>query len=171
MAWVSLDPTRLSLDASQLNATIKESLVSDTTIKIPPFTGEEDPNEWIADFEMMADAATWDNDVVIKKFPMYLRGGAACWLRSNYFKKPNVQWDLIKRGFVEHFSPPDYNMFLNQRMNQQKQRINDMRCIIHRPYGGLRIQNEATTIDRTNDRENSSRIGPSYKSTIKYVRF
>ena len=71
---------------------------------------------------MIADAAVWGKDF-IKKSPIYLRGSAARWFRSNYFKKPEAKWDSIKKRFFEHFSPPD---FLNQRMNQQKQRINEV---------------------------------------------
>ena len=75
---------RYSLDPAGLNATIRDTLVSSSSLKIHPFTGNEDVNEWIGDFEMLAYAAEWSDETKAKKFPMYLRGGAACWYRVNY---------------------------------------------------------------------------------------
>lgn len=119
------EPVRVSLDASGLNATIRDTLVSSSSIKIPPFTGEEDPNEWISNFEMMTNAADWDDEMKSKKFPMYLREGAACWYRSNYLNQGVFNWLDIKTRFLEHYCPANYNIYLQEKISTQRQRYGE----------------------------------------------
>ena len=118
---------RYSLDPAGLNATIRDTLVSSSSLKIHPFTGNEDVNEWIGDFEMLAYAAEWSDETKAKKFPMYLRGGAACWYRVKY---PNdceerTVWSGIKQAFFDHFAPTNYNVYINEKMSAEKQKYGE----------------------------------------------
>ena len=76
---------------------------------------------------MLAYAAEWSDETKAKKFPMYLRVGAACWYRVYY---PNdcegrTLWSGIKQAFLDHFAPTNYNVNNNEKMSAEKQKYGE----------------------------------------------
>lgn len=128
----SSNPQNVRFSLDSLNNTLREQtsalshgLVSATSLKLKPFAGLSDPTEWLSDFLMMANAADWDEDFRVKRFPMYLIGGAANWFRYKFDGVPNITWNNIVREFKSHFAPEEADAFLERKIISGKQQYNE----------------------------------------------
>ena len=83
-------PFRVTLNSSELNATLRDTLISNTSMKIRPFCGGPTVYEWLREYEVMTQTSDWDEATKLKKFPMFLREGAAGWYEE--IQARNLTW-------------------------------------------------------------------------------
>jgi len=87
-------------------------------ISVKPFCGndDEDPGDWIRNFEIAAEANNWTNEHKLKIVPGYLQGLAAYWFEENT--------DTITRWKATGYDDSSFvPCFLNKFSTEEKQNL------------------------------------------------
>lgn len=126
---VSRAESPVNINIQDLSQQLILSLLNTSSMKISPFTGFDenvDIIKWLEDFEDIAEAQGWVNEVKMKKFPLYLRG-VAKEFHKLYVKDsstPPSSWNELKTLFIESFIRIDYLTHLRQQLRTKKQGLN-----------------------------------------------
>ncbi|MDI9312424.1 MAG: hypothetical protein QM535_19595, partial [Limnohabitans sp.] len=113
-------------DLSQLGNVIAKEVntyLHPSIIKCSTFNGKlnEDITEWLEDFELSAEASNWNDDIKIKRLPLYLTGAA----RSFYnveIKNKEMKWTDVKQSIIQQFKPSGYAHHLRNILINKKQK-------------------------------------------------
>ena len=96
----------------------------------PTFNGDQDPEEWLEDFESAAQLNGWAAAAKLANFGLFLAGPAKKWFRNT--RQPDSWADVpgvneaaarpgMKSYFLATFQPADYPRRLLDKLRNRKQ--------------------------------------------------
>ena len=69
-----------------------------------PYDGSSDPRVWLSDYNDVADANLWDEDVKFKRLISCLKGAPLQYYRNEKSRNPTFNWKQFSKGLVDKFT-------------------------------------------------------------------
>ena len=79
---------------------------------IATFSGQSDVVIWADEYEKMARASNWTEEIMIKRLRFHLAGVALTWMQATEQSDQNatIDWPTLKADLVDAFRPKTYDM-------------------------------------------------------------
>ena len=89
------------------------------------YDGTTDPRVWLADYEDVADANLWDEDVKFKRLVSCLKGAPRIWFANEKKNNPAFNWIQFSRGLVANYTNSCDGLMSSINIMRRKQKKNE----------------------------------------------
>jgi hypothetical protein len=93
------------------------------TINVKDFTGAEDIDDWLEEFDLASRFYSWDDQTKLQFAPIFLKDTARLWWKKN--EDTLDDWDSLKKGLKIFFSLPQQKRLCREKLRSRNQRINE----------------------------------------------
>lgn len=104
----------------------EKTMAQEKPILLPKeFTGQGNVSieEWVEDFEIIANINQWEDKTLIRFLPAFLKENARTWYQRNC-QNLNT-WKEVKKALIESFTPPQKRIYLLEKLHKRNQRTNE----------------------------------------------
>jgi hypothetical protein len=90
-----------------------------------PYNGESNPKMWLNEYEVIAEANLWNDDMKMRRLIGVLTGAARRWFLNQRMCSSELNWTTLKQGLIDRFSNSCDELMAQEKIMRTKQNKTD----------------------------------------------
>jgi hypothetical protein len=85
------------------------------------YDGESNPKIWLNEYEVIAEANLWNDDMKMRRLIGVLTGAARRWFLNQRMSNSDLTWNTLKKGLIDRFSNSCDELMAQEKIMRAKQ--------------------------------------------------
>jgi hypothetical protein len=90
-----------------------------------PYDGESNPKMWLNEYEVIAEANLWNDDMKMRRLIGVLTGAARRWFLNQRMCNTDLNWTNLRKGLIDRFSNSCDELMAQEKIMRAKQKNTD----------------------------------------------